>query len=49
MKKQSKDFEKKNFFESSILLRKFDEAAKRIDIKMKSIDEYRDLLKSKLI
>ncbi len=47
--KQSKDFEKKNFFESSILLRKFDEAAKRIDIKMKSIDEYRDLLKSKLI
>tara|TARA_B100000029_G_C17539652_1_gene946172 strand:+ start:122 stop:658 length:537 start_codon:yes stop_codon:yes gene_type:complete len=47
--KERKDFERKDFFKNSILLRKFDEAAKRIDIKIKSIDEYIDLLKSKLI
>ena len=47
--KESKEFEKKDFFKNSIKLRKFDEAAKRTDIKMKSIIEYKDLLSSQLI
>ena len=48
-KKESKEFEKKNFFKHSIKLRKFDEVAKRTDVKMKSIIEYKDLLNSQLI
>ena len=48
-KDESKKFEKKNFFKNSIKLRKFDEVAKRTDIKMKSIIEYKDLLTSQLI
>ena len=48
-KKESKEFEKKNFFKHSIKLRKFDEVAKRTDIKMKSIIEYKDLLSSQLL
>ena len=48
-KKESKEFEKKDFFKNSIKLRKFDEVAKRTDIKMKSIIEYKDLLSSQLI
>jgi len=48
-KKESKEFEKKYFFKHSIKLRKFDEVAKRTDIKMKSIIEYKDLLSSQLI
>ena len=48
-KKESKEFEKKNFFKHSIKLRKFDEAAKRTNIKIKSIIEYKDLLNSQLI
>ena len=47
--KESKEFEKKDFFKKSIKLRKFDEVAKRTDIKMKSIIEYKDLLTSQLI
>ena len=47
--KESKEFEKKDFFKNSIKLRKFDEVAKRTDIKMKSIIEYKDLLSSQLI
>ena len=47
--KASKEFEKKDFFKNSIKLRKFDEVAKRTDIKMKSIIEYKDLLSSQLI
>ena len=47
--KESKEFEKKEYFKNSILLRKFDEAAKKINIKIKSIDEYKSLLSSKLI
>ena len=47
--KDSKEFEKKEYFKNSILLRKFDEAAKKINIKIKSIDEYKSLLNSKLI
>ena len=46
---ESKEFEKKDFFKQSIKLRKFDESAKRTDIKMKSIIEYKDLLSSQLI
>ena len=47
--KESKKFENKSYFKPSILLRKFDEAAKRTDIKMKSIHDYDKLLSSKLI
>ena len=48
-KKESKEFEKKDFFKNSIKLRKFDEVAKRTDIKIKSITEYKDLLSSQLL
>ena len=48
-KNESKEFEKKDFFKHSIKLRKFDEVAKRTDIKMKSIIEYKDLLNSQLL
>jgi len=48
-KNESKEFEKKDFFKQSIKLRKFDEVAKRTDIKMKSIIEYKDLLSSQLL
>ena len=48
-KKESKEFEKKDFFKQTIKLRKFDEAAKKTGIKMKSIIEYKDLLNSQLI
>ena len=47
--KESKEFEKKDFFKQSIKLRKFDEVAKRTDIKIKSIIEYKDLLSSQLL
>ena len=47
--KVSKKFENKSYLMPSILLRKFDEAAKRTDIKMKSIHDYEKLLSSKLI
>ena len=48
-KKQCKEFEKKDYFKNSIKLRKFDEVAKRTDVKMKSIIEYKDLLTSQLL
>ena len=48
-KKEIKVFEKKDFFKNSIKLRKFDEVAKRKDIKIKSIVEYKDLLSSQLL
>ena len=41
-------FEKENFFDNSIKLRKFDEAAKKVGLKIKPIEEYKDLLISKL-
>ena len=47
--KESKIFEKKYYFKNSILVRKFDEAAKETSIKMKKIDDYSSLLKSKLL
>ena len=48
-KKESKELEKNYFFKQTIKLRKFDEVAKRTDIKMKSIIEYKGLLTSQLI
>jgi len=48
-KDESKEFEKKDFFKKSIKLRKFDEVAKKTDIKIKSIIEYKDLLSSQLL
>ena len=42
-------FEAQKYFKPSILLRKFDEAAKRTDLKIKSIHDYQKLLISKLI
>ena len=46
---EAKEFESSEFFENSIKLRQFDENAKRIGIKIKSIKEYKNLLISKLI
>ena len=46
---ESKKFKKKKYFKNSILVRKFDEAAKKTNIKIKSIDSYKSLLKLKLI
>ena len=45
---ESAKFEAQDYFKSTILLRKFDEAAKKTDIKMKSIHDYKKLLTSKL-
>ena len=42
-------FEAQRYFKSTILLRKFDEAAKKTNVKMKSIHDYQKLLTSKLI
>ena len=42
-------FEAQEYFKASILLRKFDEAAKNTDLKMKSIHDYKKLLTYKLI
>ena len=42
-------FEAQEYFKPSILLRKFDEAAKRTGLQMKSIHDYKKLLASKLI
>ena len=47
--KEAKEFENNEFFENSIKLRKFDENAKKSGLKIKSINEYKNLLVSKLI
>ena len=46
---ESKKFEISEFFENSIKLRKFDEMAKKSGLKIKSINDYKNLLVSKLI
>ena len=46
---EAKEFESNEFFENSIKLRKFDEGAKKVGLKIKSINEYKNLLISKLI
>ena len=48
-KKECKEFEKKEFFKSAIRLRKFDESAKKSNVKIKSINDYEDLLSSQLL
>ena len=47
--KEAKEFRDNEFFESSIKLRRFDEEAKKAGLKIKSINEYKNLLVSKLI
>jgi len=46
---EAEKFESNKFFENSIKLRKFDEIAKKSGLKIKSINEYKNLLASKLI
>ena len=46
---EAKEFERNEFFKSSIKLRKFDELAKQAGLKIKSINQYKNLLVSKLI
>ena len=48
-KEEAKKFERNKFFENSIKLRKFDEMAKKYGLKIKSINDYKNLLISKLI
>jgi len=48
-KKESKGFEKNKFFIDAVKLRKFDELAKKTNIKMKSINQYEKLLRSQLL
>jgi len=48
-KKESNQFEKISYFKSAIKLRKFDELAKKTNIKIKSINDYKDLLNSQLL
>ena len=43
------EFEKKPLFKNAIKLRKFDELAKKTNIKIKSINDYKDLLNSQLL
>jgi len=47
--KEANEFETNDFFKSSIKLRKLDVGAKRFGLKIKSINEYKNLLFSKLI
>ena len=47
--REAKAFVDNEFFESSIKLRKFDEEAKKAGLEIKSINEYKNLLFSKLI
>ena len=46
---ESEKFEREKFFDDAIKLRKFDEAAKKIGIKMKNINNYKSLLNSNLL
>ena len=46
---EAEKFEKEKFFDDAIKLRKFDEAAKKIGIKMKDISDYKNLLNSNLL
>ena len=46
---EAEKFESNEFFENSIKLRKFDEIAKKFGLKIKSINEYKNLLAAKLI
>ena len=46
--KEAKSFEKEEFFKEAVKLRKFDEAAKKVGVKIKDIIQYKDLLKASL-
>ena len=46
---EAKEFQKEEFFDDSIKLRKFDEAAKKKGIEIKDINEYKDILISNLL
>ena len=46
---EAEEFEKEKFFDDAIKLRKFDEAAKKIGVKMKDINNYKNLLNSNLL
>ena len=46
--KEANEFKSNEFFENSIKLRKFDENAKKAELKIKSINQYKNLLVSKL-
>ena len=46
--KEAKLFENQKFFKEAIMLRKFDEAAKKVGVKIKDIIQYKDLLKASL-
>ncbi len=46
---EAKKFEKERFFHDAIKLRKFDEAAKKTGIKMKNINDYKNLLNTNLL
>ena len=46
--KEAKLFENQEFFKEAIVLRKFDEAAKKVGVKIKDIIQYKDLLKASL-
>ena len=48
-KKEAEEFENNEFFVDSVKLRKFDESAKKFGLKIKAINEYKNLLISKLI
>ena len=47
--KEVEEFEKEKFFDDAIKLRKFDEAAKKTGVKMKDINNYKNLLSSNLL
>ena len=47
--KDTESFKRKSYFKSSILFLKFDEAAKKTYVKMKTIHDYKKLLISKII
>ena len=46
---ESLKFEKNHYFKNAIQLRKFDESAKKENLKIKKIEVYKDLLISKII
>ena len=46
---EAKKFEQKKNYKNAIKLRRFDEGAKKLNIKIKSIEDYKELLISKVI
>jgi len=48
-KKEGNEFEKMSYFKNAIKLRKFDELAKKTNVKIKSINDYKNLLNSQLL